>query len=105
MARVADGHLPDGFKVFTVLYSSIYRQSSAYVHSDVRSIQGQIQETAEGFVKISRPVSKEHCGKLMYAANFLMLVTCFIVTSTFYGKKYTPQWNSLVLRWNGTAPI
>jgi len=105
MARVADGHLPDGFKVFTVLYASIYRQSSAYVHSDVRSIQGQIQESADGLVNISLPISKEHCGKLMYAANFLMLVTCFMVTATFYGKEYTPQWNSLVLQWNGTTAI
>ncbi len=103
MARVADGHLPDGFKVFTVLYASIYRQSSAYVHSDVRSIQGRIQESAEGLINISPRISKEHCGTLMYAANFLMLVACFLVTGTFYGNKYTPQWNSLVLQWNGTA--
>jgi hypothetical protein len=103
MAKVADGHLPDGFKVFTLLYASIYRQCSAYVHSDVRSIQRQIQESAEGFDYISRPISNELCGRLMHAANFLMLAICFMVSGTFYGKKYTPQWNSLVLRWNGTA--
>jgi hypothetical protein len=103
MAKFADGHLPDGFKVFAVLYASIYRQSSAYVHSDVRSIQSRIQQTAEGLVDIRRRSSNESCGTLMYAANFLMLTTCFLVSGTFYGKKHIPQWNALVLRWNGTA--
>jgi hypothetical protein len=105
MARVADWHLPDGFKVFTVLYASIYRQCSAYVHSDVRSINGQIQETAEGFIYISRPISEEECGRLMHAANFLMLAICFMVSGTFFGKKYISQWNSLVLRWNGSTRL
>jgi hypothetical protein len=103
MAKVADSQLPEGVKVFAVLYASIYRQCSAYVHSDVRSIQDRIQETPEGLVDIRRRVSKESCGKLMYAANFLMLTTCFMVSGTFYGKKYIPQWNSLVSQWNGTA--
>jgi hypothetical protein len=103
MARIADGYLPDGFKVFTLLYASIYRQCSAYVHSDVRSIQSQIQESAGGLVYISPTISKEHGGKLMHTANFLMLAICYMVSGTFYGKEYIPQWNSLVLRWNGTA--
>jgi hypothetical protein len=102
MAKSADSHLPDGYKVFAFLYASIYRQCSAYVHSDVRSIQAQIQENAEGIVQISQPVSKEHSGRLMYAANFLMLVICFVVSGTFYGTKHIPQWNALVLKWNGT---
>ena len=105
MAQLADKNLPDGFKVFELLYASIYRQCSAYVHSDVRSIQGQIQENAEGIVQISQPISKEHSGKLMYAANFLMLTICFVVSGTFYGTKHIPQWNSLVLRWNGTGSV
>jgi hypothetical protein len=95
-------NLPNGFKVFTILYAAIYRQCSAYAHSDVRSIQGHIQENAEGVVSISKPISKEHCGKLMHAANFLMLTICFVVTGTFYGTKHIPQSNSLVLKWNGT---
>jgi hypothetical protein len=103
MAKVADGHLPNGYKVFASLYASIYRQSSAYVHSDVRSIQSRIQETPEGQVDIRRRISKESCGKVMYAANFLMLTACFIVSGTFYGGKYIPQWNAIVLRWNGAA--
>jgi hypothetical protein len=102
MATVADGHLPDGFKVFAVLYASIYRQCSAYVHSDVRSIQSRIQQTPEGLVDIRRRISTENCGRLMYAANFLMLTTCFLVSGTFYGQKHIPQWNALVLQWNGT---
>jgi uncharacterized protein DUF5677 len=105
MARFADEHLPDGYKVFAFLYASIYRQSSAYVHSDVRSIQAQFHENAGEIVQISQPISKEHAGKLMYAANFLMLTICFVVSGTFYGTKHIPQWNSLVLRWNGTAPL
>jgi hypothetical protein len=64
MAKSADSHLPDGYKVFAFLYASIYRQCSAYVHSDVRSIQAQIQENAEGIVQISQPISKEHSGRL-----------------------------------------
>jgi hypothetical protein len=103
MAKVADEHLPGGFKVFTLLYASIYRQCSAYVHSDVRSLQREIEESAEGFVYINRPISKELCGRLMHAANFLMLAMCFMVSAAFYGKKYTAQWNSLVLHWSGTA--
>jgi hypothetical protein len=103
MAKVADTNLPDGFKVFTVLYASIYRQCSAYVHSDVRSIQSRIRQTPDGVVNIRRGISEESCGRLMYAANFLMLKTCFMVSGTFYGGKYIPQWNALVLRWNGTA--
>jgi len=102
MARVADGHLPEGYKVFGVLYASIYRQCSAYVHSDVRSIQSRIQETPEGLVDIRRRTSNESCGRLMYAANFLMLMTCFMVSGTFYAQKFIPRWNEIVLRWNGT---
>jgi hypothetical protein len=105
MAQLADKHLPDGFKVFAFLYASIYRQCSAYVHSDVRSIQGQIQENAEGIVQISQPVSKEHSGQLMHAANFLMLTICFVVSGTFCGTKHIPQWNSLVLRSNPSHQI
>jgi hypothetical protein len=103
MAKFADEHLPDGYKVFSVLYASIYRQCSAYIHSDVRSIQSRIQETAEGLVDIRRRASNESCGRLMYAANFLMLMTCFMVSGTFYGQKFIPQWNEIVLRWNGAA--
>jgi hypothetical protein len=105
MAKFADKHLPNGFKVFTILYASIYRQCSAYVHSDVRSIQAHIQENTDGVVSISKPISKEHCGKLMHAANFLMLTICFVVTGTFYGTKHIPQWNSLGLKWNGNQPL
>jgi len=101
MAKFADSQLPDGYKVFVFLYASIYRQCSAYVHSDVRSIQAQIQESSDGIVQISQPVSKEHAGRLMYAANFLMFTICFVVSGTFYGTKHIPQWNSIVLKWNG----
>ena len=105
MATFADRQLPQGFKVFAVLYGSIYRQTSAYVHSDVRSIQASVREDAAGIALISQPVSKERSGGLMYAANFLMITICFVVSSTFYGKKYIPQWNAIVQTWNGTTPV
>ena len=105
MATSADSHLPPGYKVFAVLYGSIYRQLSAYVHSDVRSIQASVKENAAGIALISQPVSKERAGGLMYAANFLMITICFAVSSTFYGKKYVPQWNAIVQTWNGTPPV
>ena len=75
-----------GLRFSPASYGSIHRQCSAYVHSDVRSIQSRIQQTPEGLVEIRRD-SKESCGRLMYAANFLMLTTCFMVSGTFYGKK------------------
>jgi hypothetical protein len=105
MAISADSHLPPGFKVFAVLYNSIYRQLSAYVHSDVRSIQAAVTENASGIALISQPVSKERAGGLMYAANFLMITICFVVSGTFYGQKYIPRWNAIVQEWNGTAPV
>jgi len=105
MATIADSHLPIGFKVFKVLYASIYRQCSAYVHSDVRSIQAAVKENAEGIAYISQPVSKENAGRLMFAANFLMLTICFVVSGTFYGTKYIRQWNELVLKWNGSSAV
>ena len=104
MATSADGQLPPRYKVFTVLYGSIYRQLSAYVHSDVRSIQASVKENAAGIALISQPVSKERAGGLMYAANFLMITICFVVSGHFYGTKYIPQWNTIVQTWNGTAP-
>jgi hypothetical protein len=102
MARAADEYLPTGHKVFSVLYASIYRQCSAYVHSDVRSIQGRIRETPEGLVTINRQIPVETCAGLMYAANFLMLSTCFLVARTFYDDNCVLKWNKLVLRWNGS---
>lgn len=104
MAKAADKDLPDGFKVFGLLYASIYRRCSAYVHSDVRSIQSQIQQEAlYGVVRIEHHSSERHCGQLMYAANFLMLTICFVASVTFFGTKHIDKWNSVVKKWNGDS--
>jgi hypothetical protein len=102
MALAADDKLPSGFKVFTTLYASIYRQASAFVHSDVRSIQPFFKEAA-GRVWIRRTSSPERCAEAMYAANFIIIAICWVVTASFYGKKFVPEWNVLVLEWNGMA--
>ncbi|MGD0963250.1 MAG: DUF5677 domain-containing protein [Candidatus Acidiferrales bacterium] len=102
MALAADTKLPSGFKVFTTLYASIYRQASAFVHSDVRSIQQFFEEDATGKVWIRRTSGPERCAEAMYAANFIMIAICWVVTASFYGKKFVPAWNALVLEWNGT---
>jgi hypothetical protein len=101
MALKADDSLPTGFKVFKDLYASIYRQASAFVHWDVRSIQEFFKEDAEG-LSIQRPSTPERCADAMYAANFIMIATCWVVASSFYGKKFVPEWNALILEWNGT---
>lgn len=102
MALAADAKLPSGFKVFTTLYASIYRQASAFVHSDVRSIQPFFDEAA-GKVWIRRTSNPERCAEAMYAANFIMIAICWVVTASFYGNKFVPEWNALVLEWNGTS--
>lgn len=102
MALAADEKLPSRFKVFKNLYASIYRQSSAFVHSDVRSIQPFFKENAAGMVWIRRRSTPEQCGEVMYAANFIMIAICWVVTASFYGKKFVPEWNALILEWNGT---
>jgi len=102
MALAADAKLPSGFKVFTTLYASIYRQASAFVHSDVRSIQPFFKENAAGMVWIGRRSTPERCAEVMYAANFIMIAICWVVTASFYGKKFVPEWNALILEWNGT---
>jgi hypothetical protein len=101
MALAADDKLPSGFKVFTNLYAAIYRQASAFVHSDVRSIQPFFNEAA-GKVWIRRTSSPERCAEAMYAANFIMIAICWVATASFYGKKFVPEWNALILEWNGT---
>ena len=103
MALAADDKLPSGFKVFKNLYASVYRQASAFVHSDVRSIQPFFNEAA-GKVWIRRTSSPERCAEAMYAANFIMIAICYVVTASFYGRKFVPDWNALVLEWNGTLP-
>jgi hypothetical protein len=106
MAKKADEQFPPGFKVFAYLYAGIYRQLSAHVHSDVRSIQGRIRESEDGGpVWIQRAVSDTERARVMHAANFLMFAICFTVTSTFYGNRYVPDWNSLVLQWNGNEKV
>ena len=102
MALAADSKLPSGFKVFTILYAAIYRQASAFVHSDVRSIQPFFEENAEAMVWIRRRSAPERCAEAMYAANFIMIAICWVATASFYGKKFVPEWNALILDWNGT---
>lgn len=101
MALAADDNLPSGFKVFKDLYAAIYRQASAFVHSDVRAIQPFFKEAA-GQVSIQRTSTPERCAEVMYAANFIMIAICWVVTASFYGKKFVPEWNALILEWNGT---
>jgi len=55
MARKADDKLPSGFRVFEDLYAEIYRRASAFVHSDVRSIQEFFKEDAGGYRFRDRP--------------------------------------------------
>ena len=102
MASTADDRLPSGFKVFKNLYASIYRHASAFLHSDVRSIQPFFKEDAAGKVWIRRTSAPERCAEVMYAANFIMIAICWVVTESFYGKKFVPEWNVLILDWNGT---
>jgi hypothetical protein len=101
MALAADAKLPSGFKVFATLYTAIFRQASAFVHSDVRSIQPFFKEDAAGEVWIRRPSTPERCAEAMYAANFIMIAMCWVVTASFHGKKFVPEWNALILEWNG----
>jgi hypothetical protein len=102
MALAADKKLPSGFKVFKDLYAAIYRQASAFVHSDVRSIQKFSEQDASGKVWIRRTSTPERCAEVMYAANFIMIATCWVVTASFYGRKFVSDWNALILEWNGT---
>lgn len=101
MALKADDSLPTGFRVFGDLYAAIYRQASAFVHSDVRSIQEFFKEDAGG-LSIQRPSTPERCAEAMYAANFIMFAMCWVVASSFYGTKLIPEFNALILEWNGT---
>lgn len=101
MALRADNELPSGFRVFRDLYAGIYRGASAFVHSDVRSIQAFFKEDAEG-LSIRRPSTPEQCAAVMYAANFIMFAMCWVVTGSFHGKKFVPAWNDLLLEWDGT---
>lgn len=97
MAREVDEKLPKGFRVFTFTYSATYRQSSAYVHSDVRSIQRSF--TTPGFIQ--RVVTPEELGKLLYLANFLMITLCFVIFGSLYGGKFTPEHNAICREWHG----
>lgn len=105
MALAADDKLPSGFKVFTTLYITIYRQASAFVHSDVRSIQPFFNEDATGKVWIRRTSTPEKCAEAMYAANFIMIAICWVVTASLYGEKFVPEWNTLILEWNGAGVL
>jgi len=104
MALRADDKLPSGFRVYEDLYAAIYRRASTFVHSDVRSIQEFFKEDAGG-LSIQRPSTPERCADVMYAANFIMFATCWVVTATFYGKRFVPEWNALILEWNGTPGV
>ncbi len=97
MARDVDDKLPEGFKVFTFTYGAIYRQASAYVHSDVRSIQSSF--ITPGFIQ--RVPTLEELGKLQYLANFLMITLCFVIFGSLYGSKITPEHNAICREWQG----
>jgi len=97
MAREVDDKLPKGFKVFTFTYRATYRQASAYVHSDVRSIQSSL--ITPGFIQ--RVVTPEELGKLLYLANFLMVTLCFVIFGSLYGSKFTQEHNAICREWHG----
>lgn len=92
MAIAVDEKIPNGFKVFKFTYNAMYRQASAYVHSDIRSVQSSIV-TAPGFVR--RVVAPQELGKLMYLANFLMLTMCFVIFGSIVGKKFVTEHNAI----------
>jgi Family of unknown function (DUF5677) len=97
MAREVDDKLPKGFRVFTFTYGATYRQASAYVHSDVRSIQSSF--ITPGFIQ--RVVTPEELGKFLYLANFLMVTLCFVIFGSLYGGKFTPEHNAICREWHG----
>jgi hypothetical protein len=103
-ATFVDGVMPSGFRVFAWLYETIYRRCSAWVHSDVRSIQNRVQELADGTPQIHRKVAPEERARFMYAANLLMLAICFCVAAELYGAKLIEPWNVIVREWSGLSP-
>ena len=103
-ADFVDGIMPSGFRIFGWLYETIYRPCSAWVHSDVRSIQSRMQQLADGTLQIHREVMPEERARYMHAANFLMLAISFPVAAEFYGNKLIEPWNVIVREWSGLSP-
>jgi hypothetical protein len=103
-ATFVDDIMPKGFKTFGWLYETIYRPCSAWVHSDVRSIQSRMQQLEDETFQIYREVRPEERARFMHAANFLMLAISFPVAAQFYGKKLVEPWNVIVREWSGLSP-
>ncbi|MGC2698621.1 MAG: DUF5677 domain-containing protein [Candidatus Acidiferrales bacterium] len=103
-ADFVDGIVPPGFRIFGSLYETIYRPCSAWVHSDVRSIQSRMQQLADGTLQIHREVTPEERARFMHAANFLVLAITFPVAAELYGNKLIEPWNAIVREWSGLSP-
>jgi hypothetical protein len=103
-AAFVDGIMPSGWKLFVWLYETIFRPCSAWVHSDVRSIQSRIRELADGTPQIHREVAPEQRARCMHAANLLMLAISFSVAAEFYGNKLIEPWNVIMREWTGLSP-
>jgi len=103
-ATFVDGIMPEGFKTFRWLYETIYRPCSAWVHSDVRSIQSRMQQLENGTFQVHREVVPEERARFMHASNSLMLAISFPVAAEFYGKKLIEPWNVIVREWSGLSP-
>ena len=103
-AAFVDGIMPSGFRVFGWLYETIYRPCSAWVHSDVRSIQNRMQELADGTLQIHREVMPAERARYMHAANLLMITISFSVAAEFYGNRLIEPWNAIVREWTGLSP-
>jgi hypothetical protein len=103
-ATFVDDIMPKGFKTFGWLYETVYRPCSAWVHSDVRSIQSRMQELEDGTLQINREVTPAERARFMHVANFLMLAISFPVAAEFYGKKLIEPWNAIVREWSGLSP-
>lgn len=102
-AVFVDSKMPEGFKTFALLYELVYRPCSAWVHSDVRSIQSRVRQLADGTSHIHREVTSEEKANLMYAANSLALAISFPIAAEFYGNKVTQLWNTIVREWSGLS--
>ena len=103
-ATFVDDIMPKGFKTFGWLYETVYRPCSAWVHSDVRSIQSRMQELEDGTLQINREVTPAERARFMHVANFLMLAISFPVAAEFYGNKLIEPWNVIVREWSGLSP-
>jgi hypothetical protein len=103
-AAFVDEIMPKGFKTFKWLYETIYRPCSAWVHSDVRSIQSRTRQLEDGTFQIYREVTPGERARFMHAANFLMLAISFPVAAEFYGKRLIEPWNLVVREWSGLSP-